>query len=90
MLILDSENCPDSTTCDFREGSEEGDECAVLQVVRVDRVEDPIEAQDWIDDHGGVVVPCRFVAADVAEEALVSVRLKERPVHEEIPNGYGQ
>jgi len=86
MFVFDSEKCPHPSACDFREADEEGADAAVLDVGRVDGIEDPVEAQDGVEDHGEVVVVWVFVGADVAEEAFAGVWLEEGPIHEEIPD----
>lgn len=58
----------------------------MLEIACVDRVENPVEAEDWVDDHGEVVVVRISVATDVAEEVFVGVWLQERPVHENVPD----
>jgi len=42
----------------------------VRDVLRVDGVEDPVEAEDGVEDHGEVVWPGDFVAAHVTQETL--------------------
>lgn len=59
----------------------------MLEFAAEDGVEDPIEAEDWIDDHSGVVYPRTFVAQYVPEERVVRVRVEERPVHGDVPDG---
>lgn len=39
-------------------------------VLCVDGVEDPVEAEDWVEDHGQVVRPGDFVTANVTQETL--------------------
>ena len=38
--------------------------------MNVDDVEDPIEAENWVDDHGRVVPPDLFVGQFVAQELV--------------------
>lgn len=57
----------------------------MLGIVCEDRVEDPVEAEDYVDDHRDVIVIGFRVPAHVAQVALFGVRLAEGPVHEEVP-----
>ena len=55
MFVFDAEEGPDASSADLGEGDEEGEEGGVLDVRAVDCVEDPVEAEDGVEDHGGVV-----------------------------------
>lgn len=50
-------------------------------------VEDPVEAEDGVNDHGEVVEARVLVAKDVAKEGIFGVRVEETPVHSKIPDG---
>jgi hypothetical protein len=58
----------------------------MLKVACVDYVEDPIETQDRVYNHGSIIVIGVLVATDIAKEALVGVRLEKRPIHKEVPD----
>lgn len=77
MFVFHSEQCPHASARDFGEPNEKGDDAAMLEIGGVDGIEDPVEAEDGIKDHGYVVVIWVAVAADVAEEAFVCVWLEE-------------
>lgn len=49
----------------------------MLEVVAVDGVEDPIEAEDGVEDHGGVVDPWAFVPEHVPQEGVFGVRVAQ-------------
>ena len=57
VLVLNTEDDPDPSACDFGKRDEEGQQRGVLDLLPVDGVEDPVEAEDGVDDHGGVVDP---------------------------------
>lgn len=76
VLVFDAEDEPETTTDDFGEGDEEGDDGAVLGVVREDGVEDPVEAEKRVDDHDGVVDPFGLECGDVSEEGVADVFLE--------------
>jgi len=52
VFVFDAEEGPHASTAYFRETDEEAEECGVLEVVAVDCVEDPVEAEDRVEDHG--------------------------------------
>lgn len=37
-----------------------------MELTGKDGVEDPIEAEDWVEEHGEVIYPGTFVAKDIA------------------------
>lgn len=45
----------------------------MLEVVAVDCVEDPVEAEDGVEDHGEIVDPWAFVAENITEEGVFGV-----------------
>lgn len=53
----------------------------MLEIGRVDCVEYPVEAEDWVEEHGEVIPVRAFVAAFIAEQVLLGVGLEERPIH---------
>ena len=77
MFVLDAEEGPDGAAADFGQGDEEGEGGAVLEVVAVDGVEDPVEAEDGVQEHGGVVDPGAFVAEHVPQEGVFRVGVAE-------------
>lgn len=48
----------------------------MLQLAREDSIEDPIETEYRIEDHGEVVHP-RFIAEDVTQKRVFGVRIAE-------------
>lgn len=44
MLVFDTEQCPHTSTTDFRESDDEGEDGGVLQIVDENGIEDPVEA----------------------------------------------
>lgn len=58
----------------------------MLELACEDDVEDPVEAEDGVDDHGAVVEVGVFVAEDRAEEGVFGVGVAETPVHGQIPD----
>lgn len=77
VFVFDAEEGPDGAAADFGEGDEEGEGGAVLEVLAVDGVEDPVEAEDGVEEHGGVVDPRPLVAEDVSQEGVFGVRVAE-------------
>lgn len=73
VFVLDAEEGPHCAAEDFAKGDEEGEDGAVLEVVTVDCVEYPVEAENGVEDHGEIVDPRTFVAEDVAEEGVFGV-----------------
>lgn len=49
----------------------------MLQFAGEDGIEDPIETEYRIEEHGEVVHPRSFVAEDVAQERVFGVRIAE-------------
>ena len=49
----------------------------MLQLARKDRIEDPVETEYRVDDHGEIVHPRSLVAENVAEKRLFRVRIAE-------------
>ena len=45
----------------------------MLDLVAEDDVENPIEAQDWIDGHCHVIVPSFLVAENLPQEMMFSI-----------------
>lgn len=70
VFVLDTEERPESTTENFRERDEKGDDRRLLQVVSVDNVEDPVEPEDRVDDHRHVVPPDLLVRQLMAQELV--------------------
>lgn len=77
VFVFDPEEGPDGAPADFGEGDEEGEGGAVLEVLAVDGVEDPVEAEDGVEEHGGVVDPGPLVAEHVSQEGVFGVRVAE-------------
>ena len=87
MLVLDAEERPHASTADLGKSDEEAQHGGVLQVLGIDGVEDPIEAQDRVEQHSEVVDPRSPVAERVAEEGVLRVWVQQTPIHGEVPNG---
>lgn len=66
VLVFDSEKHPDASSDHLGEGHEERYQARVLDFVGVDGVEDPVKAQDWVDEHGEVVPPDVLVCERVS------------------------
>ena len=73
VFVFDAEKRPHASAADFGEADEEREEGGMLQLIGVDGVEDPIEAEDWVEDHGNIVDPGVFVAQDVAKKWVFCV-----------------
>jgi hypothetical protein len=52
VLVFDAEKSPHASTGDFGKSDEEGHDAAVLEICNIDGIEDPIAAEDGIEDHG--------------------------------------
>ena len=87
VFVFDAEDGPHSPAADFGEGDEEAEEGGVLDVGGVDGVEDPVEAEDRVEEHSEVVDPYSPETEDVAEKGVFGVGVAETPVHCEIPDG---
>ena len=103
MFVFDAEEGPHAATADFGEADEEAEEGGMLEFVGVDGIEDPVEAEDGVEDHGKVVDPGAFVAELVTEEGIFGIWVEETcvcqqfttlmemlsltPVHCNIPDG---
>lgn len=57
----------------------------MLRVVSEDGVEDPVEAEHWVNDHDEVVWPASFEGNNVPQKPVASVRLEKREIHENVP-----
>ena len=77
VFVFDAEEGPDGATADFGQRNEEGEGGGVLEVFAVDGVEDPVEAEDGVEEHGGVVDPRAFVAEHVPQEGVFGVGVAE-------------
>lgn len=77
VFVFDAEEGPDGAAADFGERDEEGEAGAVLEILAVDGVKNPVEAEDGVQDHGGVVDPRPLVAEYVSQEGVLSVRVAE-------------
>ena len=65
MFIFNTKQSPHAAAGDFCKGDEKGDNGAMLKVVGVNGIENPVEAQDGIDNHSKVVWPDHLEAADI-------------------------
>ena len=87
MFVFDSKKRPDAPTTDFRKGNEEAEQGAMLELATENSVEYPIEAEDRVDNHCEIVYPWTFIAQNVTEKGVFGVRVEERPIHSDVPNG---
>jgi len=55
----------------------------VLDIVSVDGVKDPVEAENWVDDEGNIVQPNLLICKSVSKKAVCGVQ--QAPVHYQIP-----
>lgn len=55
MFILETEEAPDPSSKKFAQASQKADECRMLNVALKDDIEDPVEADDWVDNHGSII-----------------------------------
>ena len=86
VLVLDAEEHPQASTQNFREGDEKRDEGGMLDIVGVDGVKDPVEAENWVDDEGNIVQPNLLICKSVSKKAVRSARgVQQAPVHYQIP-----
>ena len=60
VFILDTDHSPHATAKDLGESDAEAVKAGVLSLEGEDDIEDPVEAEDGVDDHGDVV-PVVFV-----------------------------
>lgn len=77
VFVFNAEESPYASTAYFREADKEADESGVLEFLGVDRVEDPIEAEYRVDNHGQVIYPRAFVAEDVAKKGILGIGVAE-------------
>ncbi len=75
VFVFDAEERPHASTGDFGEADEEAEDGGVLEFFGVDDVEDPVEAEDGVEEHGEIVDPCSLVSEDVAQEWVFGVRV---------------
>ena len=73
MFVFDAEQCPYSSATHFREANEEAEKRRVLQFAGEDGIEDPIETEYGVEDHGCIVHPGSFVAENIAQERVLGV-----------------
>ena len=86
VFILHAEEGPHSAAQDFSDGDDEGCDGRVLELEGDEGIEDPVEPENWIYDHGDVVCPYFLVAEGLAEEFVFGVEVTKRPVHDHVPN----
>ena len=73
VFVLNTKEGPYASAADFRQADDEAENSRVLEIVGEDGIEDPIETEDWIEDHGEVVDPGPFVAEDVSKKWMLGV-----------------
>ena len=77
MFVLYSEQRPHAAPHHLAKGNEERHKAGMLRVVCVDCVEDPVEANYGIYDHGAVIPPSVFKGQRRAEETVLCIRIHE-------------
>lgn len=77
MLIFHSENGPDTSSANFGESDAEGKHGRVLELIRYDHVEYPVEAKDRINDHSCIVPPCILESHVFTEKLLWGIKVKQ-------------
>lgn len=87
MFVFDTEKGPDASATDFRKRDEKAEQSAMLEFTTEDSIEYPIKAEDRVDENCEIVYPWTFVAKDVSQEGVVSVRVEEGPIHGDVPDG---
>ena len=75
MFVFDAEQRPHASAGDFKEADQEAEDGGVLEFVGVDHVENPVEAEDGVEEHGEIVDPWSLVPLDVAQEWIFGVRI---------------
>lgn len=75
VFVFDAEKRPHASTGDFGEADEEAEDGGVLKFLGVDHVEDPVEAEDGVEEHGEIVDPWSLVSEDVTKEWVLGVRI---------------
>lgn len=70
MFVLDTEEDPNPSASDLGESDEKRYEGAMLEIMGVDGIEDPVEAEYGVEEHGCIVPVWIFVASNVTEETL--------------------
>ena len=70
VFVLNTEQCPDTATNDFRQADAESNHGRGLELMDVDDVKDPVEAKDRVDDHGCIIPPYLLVSQLVAQELV--------------------
>jgi hypothetical protein len=88
VLVLYAEEGPHAAAAHFGEGDDKGGHGGVLELERVDGVGDPVEAEDGVDDHCGIVGPCTLVTERRTKEGAWGIGVAERPVHDDVPDAY--
>lgn len=49
----------------------------MLQLASKDRIEDPVETENRVEDHGKVVHPRSLIAENIAQKRLFRIRIAE-------------
>ena len=77
MFVFNTEQCPYAPAAHFRKADEEAEERGVLQLAGEDGVENPVETEYRVEDHGEVINPGSFVAKNVTQKRMFGVRVAE-------------
>jgi hypothetical protein len=86
MFVFHSEQLPHATSTDLRQGYQECHFGRVLNIMPIDGVEDPIEAENRINHDRSVVPPSVFEAKSITQERMLCVGVHQTPVHDDIPD----
>jgi hypothetical protein len=76
MFILNTEQCPHTSTTDLGETDEETDKGAVLKVLSINGVKYPIKSEDGIQEHCQIIPVFILISADITKKSLVRVGLE--------------
>lgn len=82
VFIFNPEKDPNSSAGYLREGDNKRYESAMLEVVGVDGVEDPVESKYRVQEHGRIVIIRIFIASNITKKAFRGMGLEERPIHQ--------
>jgi len=88
VFILHAEENPDSTSSDFRQSDSKRHKSAMLKIMGIYCIKNPVETKDRVKDHCKVIPVSTFVSTNIAEETFRGLGLKEGPIHEKVPYRY--
>ncbi|PMD12879.1 hypothetical protein NA56DRAFT_586445, partial [Hyaloscypha hepaticicola] len=88
VFIFHAEDNPDSTPSDFRQSDSKRHPSAMLKIMGIYCIKNPVESKDRVKGHCKVIPVSIFVSTNIAEETFGGVGLKEGPIHEKVPYRY--